>query len=363
MQPSRPMPPPSMPSSVAMSTPVAAAPPMEAEMSKADYAYDESDMDAGMERASRGFGGGAAIGGKPGRMAALPAPPRVMKFSDLVMAGWPDGGSRGKLRPVTIVDRLAGLDASHAPGVAARLSEAESRAEQAAYVSFPGDTQDVGSSSGSYDYKYDAEGLVDVPGDGRIHAVPLLARTAPVATTLVVVPRESTQAVRVAEMRNPLEAPLLAGPAEIYLDDEYLVTSPIRTIPAGGDLEVGLGIEEALKVARNTHFEEEATGLLGGGALLHHKIEIEIANRLTAPVKIDVRERVPIKNEEDKDVEIQVPAPTPAWEEFEQEKTGRIKGGKRWRMTIAAGESKKIFWTYTLKIESRNEVVGGNRRE
>ena len=25
---------------------------------------------------------------------------------------------------------------------------------------------------------------------------------------------------------------LLAGPAEIYLDDEYLVTSPIRTVPA-----------------------------------------------------------------------------------------------------------------------------------
>ena len=157
--------------------------------------------------------------------------PSVMKFSDLVMSGWKDEGPRGKLRPATVADRLAGLEPSHAPGVAHRLMEAEANAREAAYVSFPADTQEVGSSSGSYDHRYDAEGAVDVPGDGRIHSVPLLARSAPVATTLVVVPRESSQAVRVAEMRNPLDAPLLAGPAEIYLDDEYLVTSPIRTVP------------------------------------------------------------------------------------------------------------------------------------
>ena len=56
-------------------------------------------------------------------------------------------------------------------------------------------------------------------------------------------------------------------------------------------------------------------------------------------------------------------APTPAWEDYTQEETGRIKGGRRWRVTLAAGESKKIFWTYSLKIDAKNEVVGGNRRE
>lgn len=342
-------------------------PPMSISMPMPDmadgYAADKSSMADGRA------GGGAAMGGL-GRGRGL-APrnepmelsPGLMKFSDLVMAGWNDEGTRGRLRAATVADRLAGLDASHAPGVAARLAEAEIRAQESAYIAFPGETQDVGASSGSYDHRYDAEGLVDVPGDGRIHSVPMLARTAPVSTTLVVVPRESTQAVRVAEMRNPLESPLLAGPAEIYLDDEYLVTSPIRTVPAGADLRIGLGIEEALKVARNTHFEEEATGLLGGGALLHHKVEIELANRLSSPVKIDVRERVPIKNEEDKDVDITVPAPSPAWEDYTQEETARIKGGHRWRVSLAAGETKKILWTYSIKIDAKNEVVGGNRRE
>jgi len=140
----------------------------------------------------------------------------------------------------------------------------------------------VEQSGGSYDYRYDAEGPVDIPGDGQFHSVPLLGRSAPVETTLVVVPRESDKAVRVASLLNPLHAPLLAGKAEIYLEDEYLVTSPIRTVPPGGKLSVGLGVEEALKVARNVHYEEEATGLMGGGLALHHKVEIEIASRLKA---------------------------------------------------------------------------------
>lgn len=352
------------PSNQPMPAPAMPMPPMSMEV--AGEMEMAPDMDAAVpDGGPRGGFGGGAIAGKAERRPMTPPPPSpgMMKFSDLVMAGWGDPGVRGRLRAGTLADRLAGLDASHAPGVAARLQEAEARAEESSYVSFPGETQDVGSSCGSYDHRYDAEGLADVPGDGRIHSVPLLARTAPVATTLVVVPRESTQAVRVAEMRNPLESPLLAGPAEIYLDDEFLVTSPIRTVPAGADLKIGLGVEEALKVARNTHFEEEATGLLGGGALLHHKVEIEIANRLASPVKIDVRERVPIKDEEDKDVDITVPVPTPAWEDYDQDETGRIKGGRRWRMSLAAGESKKIFWTYSIKIDSKNEVVGGNRRE
>lgn len=310
-----------------------------------------------------------AFGGMPGNAPMEPTRPEdlrpdgsMLRFSDLVMAGWDDGG-RGRLRPVTTADRLAGIEPSHAPGVARRLADAEERAAGAAYVSFPDDTQDVESSSGAYDYRYDAEGLVDVPADGRIHAVPLFARSAPVATTLVVVPRESDQAVRVAEMRNPLDAPLLAGPAEIYLDDEYLVTSPIRTVPPGADLKIGLGVEEALKVARNTHFEEEATGLLGGGAAFHHRIDIELANRLASAVKVEVRERVPTKDEDDKDVEIAVAEPSPAWEDYDQGDVSLIRGGRRWKLTIGAGETKKIHWSYTVKIDAKNELVGGNRRE
>ena len=369
----RPSPPPpmSMPAGAPMPPMAAAAPVMarggfgdaarrtagpadRGEMEKSEMSLDEGD----------GYGGEASLERREGKTGALRPEPSLLRFSDLVMAGWRDDEyERGKLRAMTVADRLVGLDPSAAPAVAQKLEEAEDAASEAAHVGFPDGTLDVSSSSGAYDHRYDAEGLVDVPSDGQIHNVPLFARSAPAATTLVVVPRESTQAVRVAAMRNPLEAPLLAGPADIYLEDEFLVASPIRTVPAGADLRIGLGVEEALKVARNTFYEESAHGLLSGGATLAHRVEIEIANRLASAVKVEVRERVPIRDEKDESIEIAVGEANPAWEDYDQAETSRIKGGHRWTVTLGAGESRKLQYGYTLKIDAKNEVVGGNRRE
>src|SRR5690606_38764897 len=175
------------------------------------------------------------------------------------------------------------------------------------------------ASAGSFDHRYDTEGLVDVPSDDALHNVPLLTAEAPVRTTLVVVPRESDQAVRMATLMNPLEAPLLAGPAEVYLEEEFLVTSPLRTVPAGGELTVGLGLEPGLKVARNTFYEEKTTGLLGGGLVLEHRVEVELASRLAAPAEVEVRELVPVKADKDEAVEVVDEAATPRWEKLTQQ--------------------------------------------
>lgn len=376
------MPPPAPPSSITLDMKVVAAgggmptnrtggAQMRNELAKKDAAYADKavgrypDVLAPMEE-SASFGRADDMSeseSRPFPRATRPDP-ATMRYSELVMAAWNDEGyERGKLRPMTTRDRLRGVAEEKADTVESMMVEAAERAEQARYADFPGETQPPEESSGSYDYRYDAEGLVDVPSDGKIHSVPLFGRRAPVATTLVVVPRESTQAVRVAALKNPLEAPLLQGPAEIYLEDEFLVMSPIRTVPAGAELKIGLGIEEALKVARNAHFDEEKAGLLGGSATLAHKVEIEVASRLAVPARIEIRERVPVKDDENRDVEITVAEAVPPWEDFDQADTSRIKGGKRWRFSLGAGEVKKISYTYTLKIDAKNEVVGGNRRE
>lgn len=377
------MPPPAPPSSISLDMKVGAAgggmpmnrpgaAPMRKESSRKDASSadkaDGSYPDAGppMEESLAGLDRADDMPESESRRAprATRPDPATMRYSDLVMAAWNDEGyERGKLRPMTTRDRLRGVSEEKADTVESLMVEAGERAEQARYADFPGETQRPEESSGSYDYRYDAEGLVDVPSDGRIHSVPLFGRRAPVATTLVVVPRESPQAVRVAALKNPLEAPLLQGPAEIYLEDEFLVMSPIRTVPAGAELKIGLGIEEALKVARNAHFDEEKAGLLGGSATLAHKVEIEVASRLAVPARVEIRERVPVKDDENRDVEITVAEAVPPWEDFDQADTSRIKGGKRWRFSLGAGEVKKISYTYTLKIDAKNEVVGGNRRE
>lgn len=365
-----PPPPPAKPMAMPMApAPVIAPMPAQAPMAK-------SAMSMPAPGAAR-MRSGAAGGGAPPENRPRPAPQRpadddlvvvddgLLRYADLAMSGWDaPAGQRGKLRATSWREQLAGLDEGQKGTIARALGAAMARAQQASQVALPGGTTLVESSSGAFDHRYDADGLVDVPSDGQLHNVALRAMRAPTRTTLVVVPREGDQAVRVATLTNPLEAPLLAGPAEVYLEDEFLVTAPLRTVPAGGELTVGLGVEPALKVARNTFFDEESAGLLGGSLLLKHRVEIKLASRLATKVDVEVRERVPLAATDEKGVELQDEQATPPWERHGLQSDGtEAKGGRRWRLTLEPGGERTLTARWTAKIDGKAELVGGNRRD
>ena len=327
-----------------------------------------SEAFAGEPPRARAYAGSAAALSEPAGGSEQPEARRLtvreslFDYDQLRVGGWDQGASeRGQLRRLTLGDLLTDITPNQLSRVETLLRQ--SRQKAFSLDAFPASARSIETSCGAYDHVYRAAGPVDVPGDGKVHNVPLSSHDQDVKLTLVVVPRHSEQAVRVATLRNPLAAPLLHGPADIYLGGEFLVTSKIDTVPAGADLEVGLGVEEALKVARNTHFKEETEGLLRGSLALQHEVTIEIASRLAAPVAVEVRERLPIKDEDDKDIEIQPGTVEPEWSDWEQTPAHPLRGGKRWRLTLDAGESRELRYGYQIQIESKNEIVGGNRRE
>ncbi|MCB9565782.1 MAG: DUF4139 domain-containing protein [Myxococcales bacterium] len=217
-------------------------------------------------------------------------------------------------------------------------------------------------SVGGFDYAYVAEGEVEVIADGEYHAIPLLAREGPVAMVHVVVPREGCDVFRVATFKNPLDAPLLAGPVDVYVGGDYLLTSGLPLAAGRGEVRLGLGVEQAIKVSRNTHYAEESAGLIGGSLLLKHRIAIDVANRLERPVDVEVRERIPALVEGEDEISVEVGGVEPAWERYEPEEYD-LKGGQRWRVQVAAGATQRLRASYTVKISAKKELVGGNRRE
>ncbi|HZO14432.1 MAG TPA: DUF4139 domain-containing protein, partial [Polyangiaceae bacterium] len=148
--------------------------------------------------------------------------------------------------------------------------------------------------SDDYDYAYVCEARVDVPSDGAFHSIPVATREGKAKLAFVTVPRESTDVFRLARLKNPLASPLLSGPIDVYVDDEFLVTSQVDFTAPGGELSLGLGVEQGIKVARNTRFREQSAGLMGGSLLLEHHIAIDIENHCARAVDIEVRERVPV---------------------------------------------------------------------
>lgn len=248
--------------------------------------------------------------------------------------------------------------------VVSKVQKAVSDAQSCLLVALPPGGIDVRQVAGSFDYAYSADGRVDVPSDGQFHSVALTSKSTDVDLRYIVVPREDTNAFRIAQLCNPLQAPLLAGPADVYVNGEYILSTYIATVPPKGKMELGLGVEQAIKVARNTSYDEVRSGeTIVAFNELHHKIKIDITNLLPRAAKIEVRERLPIPQESAK-VDVQIDRVTPNWEPYQQqERSAPIQGGYRWQVEVPAKGEKALSVDYTIKTFVDSELIGGNRRE
>jgi hypothetical protein len=211
-------------------------------------------------------------------------------------------------------------------------------------------------------HAYPAEAPVSLSSDGAFHSIPLSLRNDKASLRHVTVPRESQEVFRFLELRNPLAAPLLEGPADVYVDGNYLLTTTLSQTAADGHIRLGLGVEPSIKISRNTEFTEETTGLIKGTRSLQHGIRIELVNHLDVPASVEVRERLPQPREEDEEIQVEVIRVEPSWESYEQEELP-LRGGHHWRLRLEPGGRQELTVDYQVRIAAKYELVGGNRRE
>ncbi len=316
-------------------------------------------------------------GGKPRRAAPAPkiparpraepgitAPDDFLDYGRLRLAG-ADEPERGKLRPAGgdegYLELLASLHVEVRFDVRMAVRRAAQKARQAGKVPAPPGYAYPRAWRG-FDHAYTGSATVDVAADGAFHNLPLLSRRAAVSLRHVAVPRETAKAFRVASFENPLGAPLPRGPADVYVGEDFLLTSTLDTTAPEAAVELGLGVDEALKLARNSRFREETSGLMRGRLDLVHEVDVEVTNRLARPVRCEIRERLPMPREGDDTIEVEVLDVEPAWEPFEQPRNP-VAGGHRWQLDLAADESRTLRLRYVIRLPAKYELAGGNRRE
>jgi hypothetical protein len=154
---------------------------------------------------------------------------------------------------------------------------------------------------------------------------------------------------------------------DVSLGGDFLMTVPLPTVAPGGTVALGLGVEQRLKVARNASYREESAGLLSGELALTHEVRIRVQSHLAEPARVEVRERIPYLEEEQKDekVKVTVKRADPPWTPYTQEERGGppLKGGYRWQLDVPPGQFREAQVSYVITLPARKQLVGGNRRE
>ena len=281
-----------------------------------------------------------------------PTTPRL-DYGNLRMAP-PSSPQRGTLVPAP-QDR-------HASAISNELGAAKYRIGSLALP--PGCVTDW---THTYDYAFETDGAVDVRADGAWHSIAVTAKPTTAKLRHVSVPREQADVFRVASIANTMSGPLLPGPIDVYDRGRFLVTSEVDYTPPGATVEIGLGVDAAIKIARNTEYREEATGMLRGGLRLIHAVTIDVENLSSRAIELEVRERIPVAREGDTDIEVVTGKIDPAWERWTPDANApreeRLRGGYRWKLAVPPSQKRTMHAGYEVKIAGKHEIVGGNRRE
>lgn len=293
--------------------------------------------------------GGGGHGAPPEAPEELPLEPADawLDFDSLSLKPASDRTRRGRLvREPDARTATAKRDASHA---------IES-------VASPPGGRDPAVTRGLFDHRYDVSGEAEVPSDAQTHRVSIgEAESAPTMRWRTT-PREAAEVYREAELRNPFDAPLLAGPVDVYVDGSLLTVASVERIDRGGTMHVGMGVEQRLRVARNVRMREETAGILGGDTVAHHDVSIEVVSALSQSALVEVIDRLPVTD--DKSVEVALGRVSPEHERYTQSDRGApVRGGMLWRVIVPAGAKSTVEYAYRVTLPSKNECVGGNRRD
>ena len=367
-----------MPSRARMAPPMQAAPKgggivggLLRKMAPADDgAFSESapEMDELLDEEQAEGGGGFGADAFGGAQEPEPAAGLAASFGDYARLAMspPTGGSmRGKLTQASEWDFafVAGISVQ-IDVVMAMVGQAQRNAYSVQGLSLPSLTQPV-TSVRSFDYRYDCGARLDVPSTGKWVLLPVMSCAVGLTPEYVCVPSVEQKVYRTLTIANRSTHALLPGPVDVTAGDEFLMTTSLPAISPGAEQShrLGLGVEEAIKIARKTQFKETTGGFLGGSTVLPHDLEIELNNRLNAPALIEVRERVPTVDPNEKDLKVEEVASSPQWEKVEGPIDGEIvKGTRRWRVTLAPGASQKLTAQFAIRMPADKMIVGGNRR-
>lgn len=300
---------------------------------------------------------------------ALPEPryaaaENLLDYDRLRMPGPTVHGLRGKLSTASELELafVAGVSVQ-LDVVLALVQSSHQRAIVLSQLPLPPRCVPVASFD-QFDFRYDSAAPVDVPSTGTWTTVSVMECRVGLTPQYVCVPAVEPKVYRTLAISNGTTAALLAGPVEVSVGDEFLMTTTMPAIPPGANTErLGLGVEEAIKVARKTNFAETTGGFLGGSTVLKHELSVEVNNRLGSDASIEVRERVPQVPISEKDIKVEEAEVKPGWEKVEGPLDGQVMQGlRRWRLTVPAGARATLSAQFMVRIPADKMLVGGNRR-
>ena len=179
-------------------------------------------------------------------------------------------------------------------------------------------------------------GSKTIVGDGSKQRLPLGEQRYRVATSLTAAPRAVDRVFREGTVRLGGSVPILAGSTNTYVDGQLVGTGAVqRTLP-GESLNLALGTEDALRVARRV--VERERDVSGRKHRYRMRFELEVTNPTDAARVVTLRDLAPISEDADIDVRM-LDGTTP-----DDSEDGLLS----WTVSVPPGEGRSVSFGFTV---------------
>jgi len=161
-----------------------------------------------------------------------------------------------------------------------------------------------------------------------------------------------------ADVANDSTVIMLAGPANMYRDGEFVGKGEMELVTIGEKFTVGIGVDSQVRIAREFKDKKIET-LWGRKRTEQYDYRIAISNYKNAKVKLRLLERIPYT--EDESLEIKDLETKPALSsDAEYLRTEKPNGILRWELELAPntveGKATIVTYSYTMRYDSEMQI-------
>ena len=190
----------------------------------------------------------------------------------------------------------------------------------------------------------------DVPTDGNPRRVSVARFELSPSLDYVCAPKLVEAVYRRAEVDNDSAYTLLPGPVNLFAGDEFLGTTMLDLTPPQGGIELYLGTDDRVRVARELKRRDVDRRFIGGRRRARYAYEITVENLASMPAGVTLHDQIPVSRHEDVRVRLEADDPRPE----EHTELNLLE----WHLKLEPTEKKVVRFDFVVECPRAMELTG-----
>jgi uncharacterized protein (TIGR02231 family) len=198
-----------------------------------------------------------------------------------------------------------------------------------------------------------------VATDGQPSRVAIGRFDLPPQVRWVAFPRATDKVFVSAKLKNTAGSPLPAGEARVFVGPDYVGPMELADWGQDKEVDVGLGVDREVEVARETLKQERSTeGVFSKDTVHERAYRITLKNHRDRPVDVRLLDQVPVSHDEELKVEITENSVALAKLPPREEETNKARGVLEWRLGVGAKQETDLRFAWRVAHPRGRTLVG-----